>query len=231
MKTLLIVCLATASLFAQNQRKPIFISAAELDMSAVLATPPANDSDRTKAELAELHRLQDTRSAAESAQAKWDDEHEDMFVFANILGEAFAKDKLPATALLAAHLRNDEGQISNQPKSRFARVRPYNLDKTLKPICAVKTIADSFPSGHSTSGYLAGITLALMLPEKRDAILARADDYAHNRLVCGVHYPSDIAASKLVAYSAMAIIEQKSQFKEELAAARKETRAALGLRD
>jgi hypothetical protein len=25
-------------------------------------------------------------------------------------------------------------------------------------------------------------------PEKRDAILARADDYAYSRLICGVHY-------------------------------------------
>jgi hypothetical protein len=36
-----------------------------------------------------------------------------------------------------------------------------------------------------------GLVLTLIVPEKRDAILARADDDAHNRLICGVHYHQD----------------------------------------
>ena len=85
-----------------------------------------------------------------------------------------------------------------------------------------------YPSGHSTTGYLEALVLVMIVPEKRDAIMARADDYAHSRVVCGVHYPTDVAASKYVAYAIMGIMMNNSQFRKELEAARAETRRALG---
>jgi acid phosphatase (class A) len=48
-------------------------------------------------------------------------------------------------------------------------------------------------------------------------------------VVCGVHYPTDVAASKLVAYAMMGIMMNDPQFKKELEAERAETRRALGL--
>ena len=121
--------------------------------------------------------------------------------------------------------------IVNPAKAFFQRPRPYHFDETIKPVC--KIVEDrtnyAYPSGQGTAGYLEGLVLTLIVPEKRDAILARADDYAHNRLVCGVHHPSDIVASKQVAYAAIGIIMNNPQFKKELAAARAETRATLGL--
>jgi acid phosphatase (class A) len=68
-----------------------------------------------------------------------------------------------------------------------------------------------------------------MVPEKRREILERADDYAHNRLVCGVHYPSDIAASRNAAYAVFGYMLGTPRFQMELAAARAETRKHLGL--
>ena len=68
-----------------------------------------------------------------------------------------------------------------------------------------------------------------MVPEKRDAILARAEDYGHNRLVCGVHYSTDVPASKLLAYTIHAIMEVNPQYQKELAAAKVELRQVLGL--
>jgi acid phosphatase (class A) len=76
---------------------------------------------------------------------------------------------------------------------------------------------------------LEALVLIMMVPENRDAILTRADDYAHSRVVCGVHYPTDVEASKSVAYAMIGIIMNNSQFKEELQAARAETRRTLGL--
>jgi acid phosphatase (class A) len=115
------------------------------------------------------------------------------------------------------------------PKELFHRVRPYNLDKTLSPVCVTKTKDDSYPSGHTIAGYLAALALVEMVPEKRDAILARADEYAHNRLVCGVHYPTDIEASKMVAYATHAMMDSNPQYRKELAAAKTELRRALSL--
>ncbi len=69
----------------------------------------------------------------------------------------------------------------------------------------------------------------MIMPEKRDAILMRAVDYAHSRLICGAHYSSDVIASKSVAYAMIGIIMNNPQFKMEFAAAKGETRRILGL--
>jgi acid phosphatase (class A) len=44
-----------------------------------------------------------------------------------------------------------------------------------------------------------------------------------------VHYSSDLEASKLLAYAIHAVMAQNPQYRQELAAARTELRAALGL--
>jgi acid phosphatase (class A) len=220
----------TAPQPAAQARKPIFVLPEQLDMAAILPTPPAGDSPQGAAELAEVHRLQNTRTPAEIARAKADDAEEDMFIFKDVLGEKFQAKYLPATAVLSAHVHNDESFISNPAKVFFHRLRPYVFDATVQPVCKIKEDPKdySYPSGHSVTGYLEALVTAMMVPEKRDAILARADDYAHNRLVCGMHYPSDLAASKTVAYSMIGLMINHPQFRHEFEAAKAETRQALG---
>ncbi|MDB5774083.1 MAG: phosphoesterase PA-phosphatase related [Herbaspirillum sp.] len=227
--TLPLLCLAAFTISSAYARDAAFVSAEQTHMEQYLATPPAADSPTTKAELALLHGLQSTRTPAQIAQAKADDQLETMFIYKNVLGEKFTPENLPVTAVFAARVKNDEPVNGNVPKELFHRVRPYNLDKTLSPVCVTKTKDDSYPSGHTIAGYLAALALVEMVPEKRDAILARADEYAHNRLVCGVHYPTDIEASKMVAYATHAMMDSNPQYRKELAAAKTELRRALSL--
>jgi acid phosphatase (class A) len=226
---LLLAIAAQAQTPAPAPRKPIFVNPEQLNMAAILPAPPADDSPRGRAELAEVHRLQDTRTEAMIAHAQADDAEEDMFVFKDVLGEKFTAANLPATALLSAHLHSDEGIIVNPAKTFFAKMRPYNADPTVKPVCKTNVKDYGYPSGHGATGYLEALTLIMMVPEKRDAILERADDYAHSRVVCGVHYSSDGVASKLTAYSMMALIVNNPQFRQEFEAAKAETRRLLGL--
>jgi membrane-associated phospholipid phosphatase len=55
----------------------------------------------------------------------------------------------------------------------------------------------SFPSGHTTTAYQAGITLATLLPELAPEILARASEAGNDRIVLGVHYPLDIMGGRI----------------------------------
>lgn len=210
-------------------RDPSFVAAEKTRALEILPSPPAAESETTRLELAELHRLEAGRSEKDVADAKWDETNENVFLFTTIFGEKFNAEALPAVAAFGKRVRNDEGINSGPAKLGFHRVRPYNLDKTLNPVCKTKTIDDSYPSGHATSGYLLALAMIDMVPEKRDEILARADGYARNRLVCGVHYPSDIAASKLLAYAVHAAMAQSPQYAIELAPARTEMRGFLGL--
>lgn len=109
----------------------------------------------------------------------------------------------------------------SRPTCRIHQHRPQSL----QPVCRTKKKDDSYPSGHATAGYLQALTLIELFPEKRDAILARAADYANNRLVCGLHYRSDIEAARLIAYSVHAFMRENAQFKAEVSAAKAELRS------
>jgi acid phosphatase (class A) len=206
-----------------------FVTAAQTHVVQILPAPPLPDADITRAELAQLHQLQASRTPAQVARAIADDKEETIFLYRDVLGEKFDPAALPLTKALAARVKHDEASSTLPAKAEFHRVRPYNLDKTLQPICKTKTKDDSYPSGHTTAGYLAALALIEMVPEQRDAILARAAEYGNNRLVCGVHFASDVQASKVLAYAIHAAMDSNPQFNVEMRAARAELRTALAL--
>jgi acid phosphatase (class A) len=173
-----------------------------------------------------LHRIEQARTPEQVTRAKEDDGEEDMFVFKTVFGPGFTAEALPMTAALGEHVKNEQSVLGNQLKHSYQRPRPYQTDTSLHPVCALKTEHDSYPSGHSLTGYLEAFTLADIVPERRTEILARADEYAHNRLVCGVHYPSDIEASRRVAYAVFGYMLATARFQRDLAAAREEMREA-----
>jgi acid phosphatase (class A) len=154
-----------------------------------------------------------------------DEDEESIFSFSNVLGAGFTAKTLPITAELGEHVKNEQEVAGGTLKAYFQRPRPYQTDPTLHPVCAVKKVHDSYPSGHGLTGYLEAFTLVQLVPEKRAEILARAEDYAHNRLVCGVHYPSDEEASLRVANAVFGNMLANPKFQHDLEAAREELKA------
>lgn len=222
-----LLCLLLAAICAAGATEASFVPAAHTQGQLLLASPASASSDVAARELAELHHLETARTNDQVARAMADDKDETIFLFRDVFGSAFTPQALPLTARLSEHVGQDESANTAPLKRGFARVRPYNADKSLRPICKTKTKDDSYPSGHATAGYLEALTLIELAPEKRDAILARAQDYANNRLVCGVHYRSDIEASKVLAYAIHATMRDNPQYQLEVAAARRELRALL----
>ena len=200
-----------------------------LDAALLLPAPPAADSSETKAELAILHRIEESRTPEQVARANADAAEENMFAFETVFGSHFNPQELPLTAALGEHVKNEQSVVGGELKRAFQRPRPYQTDPTLHPVCPVKAAHDSYPSGHALTGYLEAFTLIEIAPEERTKILQRADEFANNRLVCGVHYPSDIEASRRVAYAVFGYMLATPRFQRDLAAARQEFRRELGL--
>jgi len=235
------LCFACVAVCAQDHKtdaeaKPAkvrvatYIHVDRLPLATIVPPPPTDGSEITKAEFAELHRIQDARTPEQVKAAQADDAEEDIFIYKTVLGSGFNAEALPLTTAFSAHLHGDEPVATNPLKEIFQRPRPYQVDSTLHPVCKVTTQPNSYPSGHTLSGYLLAFTLVQMVPEKRTEILERADVYAHNRLVCGVHTASDLEASRRIAYAVFGSMMQEPRFQQDLAAARAETRHALGLK-
>ena len=230
----------TASLFGQTQAKapgakapktPVFVSPALVDAVALITPPAALNSKRISQDVAEIIAIHRTATPQELANANWDNSHEDLFAIARVLGNNFTKESLPATAKLWADMDNDQSIFVSAAKKFFQEPRPYDFDPNIKSVCGSTPngVKNSYPSGHGTVGYLSTLVLVMMVPEKREAIRARADEYAHNRVVCGDHYASDLPASKESAQLILGGMIGNPQFQQEFAAAKAEVRKALGL--
>jgi acid phosphatase (class A) len=206
---------------------PVYAKIPVPSMIALLPPPPAQTSDTTREEIKLLKKLERS-PAPEKAAALADAKELDVFVYRNVMGEKFARTALPKTAALSDQIRVDSDYWNGVLKSIYQRPRPYRYDSTLRASCG-KDGAFSYPSGHSMIGYLEAMMLAEMVPEQREAIFKRADDYAHNRWVCGSHYPSDTKMSHEIAATLFGIMLANPEFEEALSAARVETREQLGL--
>lgn len=208
---------------AQEAPAPTILSAADIDPLRLLPPPPPEGSAAQTAELAELHRIQETRTAARFGQAKWDNDHEDPSAFIPTLGPNFDMAKLPATARLLVIVDHEQSVAKKMAKAAFGRSRPWIVDPSLvgcdhaddKP----KT---SYPSGHTTMGYAMAVVLADLLPNRAQAILARAQDYGESRLICGVHFRSDIVAGQALGTAVGVELLHAPALQADIAAARQE---------
>ncbi len=220
------ITLAALPAWADHNKAP-FLQADAIDLVALLPAPPAPDSSVTKAEIAEIHHAQADATASEKMQAVADS-REDVSLFANILGPNFTAAKLPVATEFFASVGETEGEFVNPAKKIFGRPRPPLADASITPCEKLKASA-AYPSGHATFAYLQAIVLVQMIPEKRDAIFARAAEFAHNRIVCGVHYASDVEAGKVSAFTIGAMLLREPAFQAEFAPAKAELRAVMGL--
>ena len=209
-------------------RKSIYLQDAPLNFAALVPPPPAAGSAADNADRAAVRQAQQARTVATIAAAKRDDAEEDIFIYATVLGARFDEKSLPLTAAFSLHIRGEAGTVTPALKQRWGRPRPFIADAAIHAVCEQKA-EPSYPSGHAMVGYLEGFTLAQMLPERSAEILARAREYAENRVVCGVHYPSDTEASRTAALAEFGALSTSPRFQSELAAARAEVRKAFEL--
>ncbi len=57
----------------------------------------------------------------------------------------------------------------------------------------------SYPSGHTVRAYALALTLSKLYPDHRATFLAKAHQFAESRVICGMHWASDIKAGEVFA--------------------------------
>jgi acid phosphatase (class A) len=224
---LLLAMLAAGVAVRQYEAKPRFLHAPREEFVALFVAPPAANSAQTRHEVDQLLAVQKQRSAAdvEAAQA---DRKTEVWQFAEALGLQPAQlRELPALADLADQVEDDVRPYVRAAKHRFLRLRPFEVDARIDP-CIEDVRRDlSYPSGHATYGYVMAYLLADMVPERRAELMVRAREFARQRMVCGVHFPSDLEAGRIGAAWLAQRFLASPEYQAASIAARHEMRAAV----
>lgn len=188
--------LALGYAYRQYEVEPRFLHAPKEEFVALFVAPPAANSAQTRRELDGLLAIQQRRTPLEVEAARADRKTE-VWQFSTALGLRPGQiGELKLLGDLAEQVEDDVRPYVRAAKHRFLRLRPYEVETRLDP-CIEDVRGDlSFPSGHATYGYVIAYLLADMVPERRAQLLARAQEFARQRMVCGVHFPSDIEAGR-----------------------------------
>jgi acid phosphatase (class A) len=199
------------------------------DAARLIGTPPPEGSGTKTGDVAtyEATRLLQggerwtlaTHDAVFGADAMLQD-------FSCALGLGLAPAKAPALRRLLDRLAADAEATERAAKKTFRRPRPFVENGG--PIC---TEGDdylrksySYPSGHSTYGWVVALVLADLAPDRAEPVFSRAKVYGESRVVCGVHYESDVEAGRMTAALLYATLKAEASFRRDLASARAELR-------
>ena len=145
--------------------------------------------------------------------------------FSPAAGFLISHEETPEIYKLVEGALRDARIANRQAKDYFRRTRPYVYfqEPSINPSTDEEYSASySFPSGHSVRGYIYAMTLALVVPDSSEALIARAEEYALNRVICGRHWKSDIDASLVEATVIMSRLLSNAAFTTQLEEARKE---------
>jgi acid phosphatase (class A) len=212
--------------------KPYLAEGTLPDAIRILPPPPAHNAPLDMADRAAF-----TNTRALKGTPRWDIAANDVAEgaaavlenFACVLGTRIDQARVPAVINLLERARLDLARATRGPKVHYRRLRPFVGNEA--PICVQRSqaLADSFsyPSGHATQGWAYALILAALVPEKATAILVRGRAYGESRVVCGVHWLSDVVAGRLTGTSVVATLMGDPTFRADLEKARAELGAAL----
>ena len=137
-----------------------------------------------------------------------------------------SQEATPHLNMLIRRVRADASRANDKAKDLYKRQRPYLAHGDASCTPQEKHKDDSYPSGHTSIGWAWALVLAEIAPDRADAIFARGLAFGESRVVCGVHWRSDIEAGRVVGASAVSRLHADPVFAAQLELARKEIEAA-----
>lgn len=202
------------------------------DSQALVPAPPATGSAGLAQDHAVMQAALALRGTPRFEQARLDADLDFPFAagtFACALGASIDAQSTPATYRLLRRTLIDGAFSTRAAKELHQRTRPFVENG--KPTCTPEDEAElrgngSYPSGHTAIGWLWALVLAQAVPERTDALLARGRSYGESRLVCNVHWQSDILQGRFMASGTFARLQSDPVYQADMAAAKVELAAA-----
>jgi acid phosphatase (class A) len=117
----------------------------------------------------------------------------------------------------------DAGVSTFSAKNLYQRVRPFSANKETS--CTPEDeekLGWSYPSGHAAVGWAWALILSEIAPDQTNALLARGLAYGQSRVICGVHWLSDVIEGRVMGAGTVARLHADPAFRADLEAAQEE---------
>jgi acid phosphatase (class A) len=203
-----------------------------LDSAALLPRPPADGSAAQaldmQIDLADLALQGTDRWKLAGSDADLSFPHA-AGVFSCALDAPVTPSDIPRLYKMLQRVATDAGASTRTAKDRYRRPRPFMLNHA--PTCfpaaddALRT-SGSYPSGHTAIGWAWALVLTEASPGQGEAILARGRAFGESRLVCNVHWDSDVIEGLFMGAATVARLHAEPEFLADLEAAKAELTAA-----
>ena len=148
--------------------------------------------------------------------------------FSCALNAPITEQATPHLYMLMRRSLADVGLSTYAAKENYRRTRPFVVNK--QPICtpdAEKFLLNdgSYPSGHAAVGWGWALILSEIAPDRADALLARGRAFGQSRVVCNVHWESDVIEGRITGAATVARLHANPMFLADLEAAKGELAA------
>jgi acid phosphatase (class A) len=206
-----------------------YLAPSELpDSLALLPPPPADGSSALAADIATFRNLTKLQTTPRGAMAVSDANlsfPDAARVFSCALGVQISEKSTPNVNMLLQRTLTDAALATYKAKDKYVRKRPFVMltSGTCTPKEeAMLTKDGSYPSGHAAIGWSWALVLTELTPTRADALLQRGRAFSQSRVICGVHWQSDIEAGHMVGSATVARLHANPVFRAQMAVARDE---------
>ena len=185
-----------------------------LEVDAAVEAYPKKDDPVVKVDLDYVLAMQDSRTAEDCSRANAEAKEAINTFFGPSYGPLSAQE-IATWGPFLQKVFDDGDQIADLEKKHFKVPRPPVASTKVRP-CVSAPASPSYPSGHSTNTHLLALVLTQLDPNRADLFQARADQIAHDRVLAGVHTPTDIEAGKRLGEKIFREMLRNPQFKDDL---------------
>ena len=146
--------------------------------------------------------------------------------FSCAVGAPITEADTPYLYILLRRTLADAGLSTYTAKNHYARQRPFR--KNGAPLCVSDKEKEqlsnngSYPSGHTAVGWAWALILTEIAPDRANEILARGRAFGQSRVVCNVHWQSDVVEGRFAGAAVVARLHSNPQFRSDLEMAKAE---------
>lgn len=184
------------------------------DIECALKAPPASGSVEERDDFRVLFEWQKKRTQEDGKRA----EIEVHLSLATLFGPPYGSLSLREIEIIRPifdKVMFTSDSAADKQKKKWQRPRPFEKDPNIQPIVR-RPASRSYPSGHATIVAVAARMFGKIFPKRAREFNNRADQIALDRVIAGVHHPSDIAAGKICGAQVFDLLMKNSEFKKDL---------------